>query len=82
MESAYTLDKACLRRLKGVRRTLGQGKVSSGSPLAASYSGLTIIEKLGIQILKYQVSPRKERMSVFDLREGIWSTVGFFVLRY
>jgi hypothetical protein len=37
MESAGALDKACLRRLKGVRRALG-------SPLAASYGGLAIIE--------------------------------------
>jgi hypothetical protein len=44
MESAGALDKACLRRLKGVRRALGQGKGSSGPPLAASYSGLAIIE--------------------------------------
>jgi hypothetical protein len=27
MESAGVLDKACLRRLKGVRRSLGQSKV-------------------------------------------------------
>jgi hypothetical protein len=44
MESAGDLDKACLRRLKGVRRAVGQGKGLSGSPLAASYSGLAIIE--------------------------------------
>jgi hypothetical protein len=31
MESAGALDKACLRRLKGVRRALGQGKDSSRS---------------------------------------------------
>jgi hypothetical protein len=29
MGSADALDKACLRRLKGVRRALGQGKDSS-----------------------------------------------------
>jgi hypothetical protein len=44
MENAGAFDKACLRRLKRVKRALGQGKVSSGSPLAASYSGLAIIE--------------------------------------
>jgi hypothetical protein len=44
MESAGALDKACSRRLKGVRKALGQGKGPVGSPLAASYSGLAIIE--------------------------------------
>jgi hypothetical protein len=44
MESAGALDKACLRRLKGVRRALGKGKGSSGSPLVALYGGLAIIE--------------------------------------
>jgi hypothetical protein len=44
MESAGGLDKFCLKRLKGVRRALDQGKGSSVSHLAASYSGLAIIE--------------------------------------
>jgi hypothetical protein len=57
--------------IKRFRRALGQGKDSSGSPLTASYSGLAIIEKLRIQILKYPVSSRKERMSLFVLGEGI-----------
>jgi hypothetical protein len=44
MENAGALDKPCLIRLEEVRRALGQGKGSSGSPLAASYGGLDIIE--------------------------------------
>jgi hypothetical protein len=44
MESTWALDKPSLRRLKGVRKALAQGKGSSGSPLAASYRGLAIIE--------------------------------------
>jgi hypothetical protein len=51
---------------------MGQDKVSPGS-----YNGLAIIEKLEIQILKYPISPRKEKMSLFVLEERIWSMAVF-----
>jgi hypothetical protein len=44
MEHAGALDKVCLRRLKGVRRALGHGKLSSVSSLRVSYSSLAINE--------------------------------------
>jgi hypothetical protein len=63
--------------IKRIRSIMGQDIVSPGSLVVASYNGLAIIEKLGIQILIYPIIPRKERMSLFVLGEGIWSMAVF-----